>query len=219
MDPIIRRSLVLYLTHFLTWSGVLARFLLVRDWPAFELIPLFMPVWLVSSVVFTERDESYGFLRTLPVTDRRIVRTKFGLILAAAALYWLFMAGAALIRRDGTLTGPTTLVYITIVSGCGLLIGACFQVLFWRFGASIVTGAGIVFMVLSMVLTIVHTASLRASVRSAAGWPVLTRTGAVEWLAGAPWVFVPVLGALALLVYYGLLQIGVRVKASSEACL
>lgn len=215
MDPIIRRGLLLYLTHFMTWSGILGRFLFLRDWPAFEIIPLFMPVWLVSSVVFSERDESYGFLRTLPVTDRRIVRTKSGLILGASVVYWLFMMGAAIVRRDGTLTASNTFVYITIVSVYGLLLGTFFQLLFWRFGASIGTGAGIVFMILSLVLTIVHTASLK----STPGWPVLTGTGAVEWLAGAPWLSVPVLGGLALLVFYGLLRLGVRVKASSEACL
>ena len=105
--------------------------------------------------------------------------------------------------------------YITIVSVYGLLIGACLQLLVWRFGASIATGVGIVFMILSLVLTIVHTASLR----SAPGWPVLTRTGAVEWLAGAPWLSIPVLGGLALVAFYGLLRAGIRVKASSEACL
>jgi hypothetical protein len=215
MHPIIRRSLVLYLTHLLTWCGILGRFLLVRDWPAFEIIPLFMPVWLVSSVVFTERDESYGFLRTLPVTDGRIVRTKFGLILGAATLYWLFMVGAALVRRDSSLAGPATLVYITIVSAYGLLMGTCFQVLVWRVGASIATSVGIVFVILSLVLTIVHTASLK----SAAGWPVLSRTGAVEWLAGAPWLSIPILGGLALVAFYGLLQAGIGIKASSEACL
>src|SRR5512136_195080 len=109
MDPIVRRSLVLYLTHVLTWCGILGRFLHARDWPAFEIIPLFMPVWLVSSVVLTEYGESYAFLRTLPLTDRRIVHTKFGLILGAGLLYWFFMVGAALIRQDVTLAGPTTL--------------------------------------------------------------------------------------------------------------
>jgi len=215
MDPIVRRSLGLYLAHVVTWSGILGRYLAVREWPAFEIIPLFMPVWLAGSVVFAERNESYGFLRTLPMTDGRIARTKFGLILGTAVLYWLFMVAAALIRRDSTLTMPATLVYITIVSGCGLLIGACFLLLVWRFGASTVTVVGIVFMILGMALTLVHTASLM----STPGWPALTRTGAVEWLAGAPWLSIPAVGGLALLAFFGLLRAGIRVKASSEACL
>jgi hypothetical protein len=214
MDPIVRRSLILYLAHFVTWCGMLGRFLYVREWPTFEIIPLFMPVWLVSSVLFTEHDESYGYLRTLPVTDTRIARTKFGLVLGAAVLYWLFMAGAVLIRQDGTLTQPATVVYITIVGAWALLVAACCLLLFWRFGASIGTGAGIVFMIASLVLPIVQTAGL-----TMVGGPVLTRTGVLEWLAGAPWLSVPALVALALLAFYGLLQIGVRVKASSEACL
>jgi hypothetical protein len=215
MDPIIRRSLILYLTHFVTWSGILGRFLFVREWPAFEIIPLFTPVWLVSAVVFTERGESYAFLRMLPVTDRRIVRTKFGLILGAATLYWLFTVGAALVRRDAALTWQATLVYITIVSAYGLVVGACIQLLFWRLGASIATGAAIVFMILSLIVTIMHTASLH----SLPGWPVLTRAGVVEWLAGVPWLSITVLGGLALVAFYGLLRMGVHVKASSETCL
>ena len=215
MDPMIRRSLIVYLMHFMTWSGILGRFLYVREWPAFEIIPLFMPVWMASSVVFTERDESYGFLRTLPVTDRRIVRTKLGLIVAASAVYWLFMVGALLIRGDRTLAVPTALVYVTIVSLYGLLVGVGLQLLIWRLGASMATGVAIVFMIMSLVLTIVHTASLRFS----ASWPRLTGTGAVEWLAGVPWLSMPVFGALALTAFYGLGRLGLRVKASSEACL
>lgn len=215
MDPILRRSVFMYLTHFMTWSGVLGFWVHVREWPAFEIIPLLMPVWLVSSVVFTEREESYAFLRMLPVTDRRIVRTKSGLLFGAGIVYWLFMVGAAIIRRDGTLTAPSVLVYVTIVSVYGLVMGACVQLVFWRFGASITTGAGIVFMILSLALTIVHMASLHSS----PGWPVLSRTGAVEWLASTPWLSIPALGVLALLAFYSLLHAGIRVKASSEACL
>ena len=111
--------------------------------------------------------------------------------------------------------GRPLLVYITIVSIYGLVMGSCAQLLFWRLGASIATGAGIIFMILSLVLTIVHMASLHSS----PGWPVLSRTGAVGWLAGVPWLSIPVLGGLALLAFYSLLQAGIRVKASSEACL
>lgn len=215
MDPIIRRSLPLYLAHIMTWSGILGPSLRDRELPAFEIIPLLVPVWLVSSVVFTERDESYGFLRTLPVTDSRIARTKSSLILGAAVLYWLLMVGAAIVRQDASLTGPAPFVYITIVSIYGLVMGTCVQLLFWRLGASIASGAGIAFMVLSMVLTLGHMASLHSS----PGWPVLSRTGAVGWLAGVPWLSIPVLGGLALLIFYGLLQAGIRVKVRGEACL
>ncbi len=215
MDPIFRRGVVGYLTHVMTWSGILGRFLVVRDWPAFEIIPLFVPVWLASSVIFGDQDESYAFLRTLPVTDRRIVRIKFGLILGAGVLYWLLMMTAALLRWDGVQTGPAALVYLTIVGVCALLLGACTQLLFWRLGARIMTGVGIVFIIASLVLIIVHTASLK----STPGWPVLMRTGAVQWLAGAPWLSIPVLYGVALLAFYALARAGTRVKASSEACL
>ena len=98
MDPILRRTLVWYLLHLMTYSVTMGRFLLTELWPAFEVLPLFVTVWLTSSVLFSEREESYAFLRTLPVTDRAIVRTKFRLMLAMGAVYWLAMEGVALAR-------------------------------------------------------------------------------------------------------------------------
>ena len=215
MDPILRRSVVLYLTHVMTWSGILGRFLVTRDWPAFEVIPLFVPVWLASSVLFSDREESYAFLRTLPVTDRRIARTKFGLILGAGALYWLLLMLAVFVRWDGDRTGSAALVYLTVVAACSPLVAAGVQILFWRFGPSIATPLVVVALGVSLVLIIVHTASLG----HAAGWPVLMQAAWIGRLAGAPWLSVPAIAAAAVLAFLGLMRAGVRVKASSEACL
>ena len=216
MDPILRRSLIWYLLHLMTYSGILGRYLVVGSWQAFEIIPLFMPVWLISSVVWSEREESYAFLRVLPITDRSIVRTKFMLILSITVVYWLLMEGVTLARQgSGVAGGPSTLTFITLACVYALLLGACFQVGYWRFGASVVTPAGVVYMGLNLALAIIHTASLRFE----PDWPVLAQSTPIRWLSDSLWLSHLVLVALALLVFYGLMRIGFRIKTSSEACL
>lgn len=215
MDPILRRSSFFYLSHVVVFAGVLGRYMGADPWPAFEVIPLFMPVYLASSVLFSEKGESYAFLRTLPVTDRTIVRTKLGLILGLAVAYWLFMMLVALARSSDGTTGPSTFVYITVVCGYGFVLGASCQIGIWRFGQSAMAGVIAGIMGVSLALAIVHTASLRRS----PDWPVLTRLSAIEWLANAPWLSVVVLAGLCIAAFWGLMRIGVRVKATSEACL
>ena len=215
MDPIVRRSSFFYLSTLVIFSAVLGKYLGVDPWPAFEVIPLFMPVYLAAAVLSSERGESYGFLRMLPVTDRAIVRRKFGLILGAAAAYWLFMMLVALARWSSGVSGPSTLVYVTLVCGYGLVLGACCQIGIWRFGLSVTTGVIAAFLGVSLVVTIVHTAGLRYR----QDWPVLTRLAGLQWLAGAPWLSVVVLAGLSLAVFWGLMRLGIRVKASSEAYL
>jgi hypothetical protein len=213
MDPILRRTLIWYLLHLMTYSGLLGRFLLTDRWPAFEVLPLFVPVWLVSAVLFSEREESYAFLRMLPVTDRAIVRTKFGLILSTAAVFWLAIEGVALARGDDGMVGPETHVYITLVSVAALLFAACCQIGIWRFGAQTATPFVLAYMAATLVFAVAHTASLKYR----ANWPIFTQLAGVRWLADSMWLSHVVLIALALLAFHGLMRIGVRVKTSSEA--
>ena len=58
MDPILRRSLPLYLTHFMTWAGILGTSLRGRELPAFEITALFVPVWLAAYTLIV-RTESF----------------------------------------------------------------------------------------------------------------------------------------------------------------
>jgi len=51
MDPIFRRSSFFYVTTLLTYCGLMGRFLITRDWPVCEIIPLFMPVWLSNAAL------------------------------------------------------------------------------------------------------------------------------------------------------------------------
>ena len=213
MDPIFRRSSFFYLTTLLTYCGLMGRFLITRDWPAFEIIPLFMPVWLASALLFSERDESYAFLRTLPVTDRDVVRTKFRLILTTAAVQWLLMTGVALLRRNDGVSSPSTLVYITLIWAIALLVVGCFQVAIWRYGTAVMTTVVAGFLSVSLILIILHMATLKYH----DSWPALSRLAIVEWLGGAPWLSNAVLIAVVIVVYHRLMLVGVRIKASSEA--
>lgn len=215
MDPILRRSSLFYLSTFVIFTGVLGRFLGRDAWPAFEVIPLFMPVYLLAGVMSSESNERYAFLRQLPVSDHRIAGTKFGLITVSASLYWVFMTLIGLARMSEGTSGPTTLVYVTIVCGVGLLLGTSFQIGIWQFGHSKVLPAALVVGGLNLAIAIVHTASLRRS----AHWPVLARLGPIEWMGRSPWLSIPVLAVLFAAATVWLFRVGVRVKERSEAAL
>jgi hypothetical protein len=212
MDPILRRGLFFYLSTFVVFSGVLGRYLGSDRWPAIEVIPLLMPVYLLTGVLLSEKGEIYAFLRTLPIAERSIVRRKFGLILAFASAYWLFMMAIAFARLAEGVSGPSTLVYITVISGCGLVLGACTQVGIWRFGHSKTAGVVVVLLALNLTLAVVHTARLKRD----PDWPVLVRLGAIDWMGGAPWTSVTLVAAVAFAAAYGLMRIGLKVKQSSE---
>jgi len=215
MDPILRRCSFFYLSHLVTFSGLLGPHLVTGDWPAFDIIPLFMPVWLASSVLFSELGESYPFLRNLPVTDRAIVHRKLGLVLATGAVYWLLILGVALARSgDGSTTVPT-LAFITLVCAYGTVVAACCQIGIWQFGRPVMTGVIATYMVLNLAAALVHTANLRHQ----ADWPVLAQLAPVRWLAGISWLGQALVISLALSALYGLARVGTRVKTSSEACL
>ena len=79
MSAILRKSSFFFIPHLCTFSiPPLTMFPEWRHRGMLSVFALWIPVWLSSSVLWSERQESYAFLRTLPVTDREIVRTKFG---------------------------------------------------------------------------------------------------------------------------------------------
>jgi len=213
MDPILRRSSFYYVTSSITYLAVMGRYMLTRDWPVFEVIPLFMPVWLLSAMMASESDERYAFLRTLPVPDRTVVRTKFVLILSSAAFQWTLMTWAALGRMDDSVAEPSTLVYLTLVCLFGLIAVAGYQIGIWRLGFTSMKPVLLVTIIAGIALIIVHLASLKR----VDDWPALSQFGVVEWLGGAPWISSAVLIAIALLAFRALMRVGVRVKAANEA--
>jgi len=210
MFPIIRRSSFLYCTHILTFS--LMGPLQFHKPQAIEMMGVFLPLWLSSSVLWSEREESYAFLRTLPVTDREIVRIKFGIILVATIVYWLLMSSLAFLLWGGTESFAARLTFISMICGFSLLLAAGWQVAVWHFGQSIMTRAILGFMGLSLVAAVVFVASFkRGAVPGASGF------ASIRWIAGAPWEVQALLCALVLAVFFSLMEAAVRVKTSSEA--
>jgi hypothetical protein len=212
MDPILRRSSLFYATSLMTYMALMGRFTLTRDWTAFEVIPLFIPVWIVSGMLASEHDECYAFLRLLPVPDRVVVRTKFALILSTVAVAWALITLIALFRMGDGIASASTLVYVTLISAAALLLVPCYQIAIWRFGVSTMIPVIVVSIVAGMLLCLVHVANLKYH----DGWPAFSRMAIVEWLAGAPWISIAVIVALALTAYRALMEAGVRVKAASE---
>jgi hypothetical protein len=213
MNPVYRRSTKFYLWSALTYLAIMGRYMITRDWPVFEIIPLFMPIWLVSALFASEDDERYAFLRMLPVPDGDVARAKFVLILGSSAFQWILMTGAALARMDEGIADPSTLVYLTLVSVFALLAAAGYQIAVWRYGISTMKPVLIASIIAGIAFAIIHLASLK----NVDDWPALSRSAVVEWLGGAPWISNIVLAALALLAFRALLRAGVRVKAASEA--
>jgi len=213
MDPILRRSSFYYATSVVTYMALMGRYFITRSWPVFEIIPLFMPVWLAAALLASESDESYAFLRTLPVAERSVARRKFLLILIAAAVEWLLMVLVAWLRTgDGVATG-STFVFVTLVCGAGMLVAGGLQIAIWRFGVAAVRPPLIVAMAIVLVMLILHTFALKR----VDAWFAFSQFGPVDWLGGAPWLSNAALVLLALAAYSRLERLGVRVKSSSEA--
>jgi hypothetical protein len=213
MVPILRRNALLYLGHFMTYSLILTP-LLHGDRGVVLAWPLFLPIWLSSTVLWTERDEAYAFLRTLPVTDREIVRLKFGSTLAAAALFALLPSTLTVMVWGGEGPIGPPLALIAVVCCLSLLLAACWHVGFWWAGAAMMTGVILTFMLANLAAAIALIAEYkRTGARS-------FDTGfALRWLPFESPYLVGLLVAAALGAYYGLMRAGVRIKAASEACL
>jgi len=213
MDPVFRRSSFFYFSSAFTYLAVMGRYLVTRDWTAFEVIPLFMPIWMLSALLASEDGERYAFLRMLPVPDGEVARLKLTLILVSALFQWTLMTVVAVARMGEGIAGPSTLVYLTIIGAFGLLAASAGQIAVWRYGLPAMKPVLVASIAAGIALVIIHLASLK----NIDGWPTLSGVGVVEWLGGAPWISSAALAALTLPAYRAMLHLGVRVKAESEA--
>lgn len=213
MNPIFRRSSFFYASSAITYLSVMGRYLVTRDWPVFEVVPLFMPVWLLSALLWSEDNERYAFLRLLPVPDGDVVRLKLTLILVSALFQWGLMTAVAVARMGEGIAGPSTLVYLAGLGATGLLVTSAAQVAVWRFGISAMKPVLLAGIVGGIALAVLHLASLK----NIEGWPALSEVGPVAWLGGAPWVSSAALAAVTMLAFRALMRVGLRIKAASES--
>ncbi len=211
MFAIARKSSFFFITHLCTFSiPPLAMLLEGRNRSMLSVMALWVPFWLSSSILWSERQESYAFLRTLPVTDRQIVRTKFGLALGFAVIYWLILS---LFIRGAWGSTPEYSGYMALVNltcAVSLVLAGGWYIFSWRFGPSVLTAGVMAFVVIGILATWV------VDVRRMVG---IGGIGALapRWLAEGPWIYQVFLFAIALAAYYGLMQVAVHVKKTSEA--
>jgi hypothetical protein len=211
MSAILRKSSFFFITHVCTFCAPHLMMLAEsRNRGMLAIMAIWVPIWLSSSVLWSERQESYAFLRTLPVTDREVVRTKFSLALGFALIYWLILS---LLIRWAWGSTPEYAGYMALVSltcAIAMILAAGWYIFSWRFGPSALT-VGVMALVVIVIL-----ATWIADVRR------LVRIGGIgtlapRWLAEGPWIYQPIMFAVALAAYYGLMRLAVRVKIKSEA--
>jgi hypothetical protein len=139
MLSIIRRSSFFYVTHFLTFIMLS----LVETVAGRRGIAVFVAamafIWLPSSVLWSERNESYSFLRLLPVRDRDVVHAKLLLGLGAAAVYWLWLSLLALATWGATPVFLARFSLITLTASFWPPLVALCYLGVWRIGARAMT--------------------------------------------------------------------------------
>ena len=213
MSAILRKSSFFFITHLGTFS--IPGLATIPGWEnpgMISVMALWVPLWISSSVLWSERQESYSFLRSLPVTDRQIVRTKFGLALGFILLYWLILA---LLIRKGWGQTPQYDGYMALASltcAVSIVLAAGWYLLSWRFGTTVLTVAVIALLAVAIVITMA--ANIERMIKTS-GIGIL----APRWLAEGPWIYQALLFAAALAACFGLMRVAVRVKERSEAIL
>jgi hypothetical protein len=211
MFAIARKTSFFFLTHL--WTFSLPAFLLLKGkGGVISMMAIFVPAWLSSSVLWSEKQESYAFLRMLPVTDGEVVRAKFGLAFAAAFAYWLILSLLVLSAWGSTWEYAAYVALVNLTCAISLPLAGCWYIFHWRFGTSALTVGVIAFLVIDIASAFIINVD-RGNWVGAPGIPVAC------WLAEGPWYLQLCLFLIALAAYYGLMQVAVRVKQKSEASL
>jgi ABC-type transport system involved in multi-copper enzyme maturation permease subunit len=212
MLSIWRRHAPLYITHMMTFSMMAAGPLLGGWRPHTIVLPgLMLPVWIASSVLWTERNGSEELLRTLPVTSREVVRAKFALLLAAVGVYWLIMSvfGLGMASARGVF-GPY-LVFASVSCVGSLAVGALCYMGIWFFGRGVMTVVIVLFLVTGAYIAVTVARAGALAGYTASQQPLISTFGAL------PAYVVGALLALGLMVYYGLGRAAVRVRDAGDA--
>jgi hypothetical protein len=211
MSAILRKSSFFFITHVCTFCAPpLIMLAESRNRGMLAIMAIWVPIWLSSSVLWSERQESYAFLRTLPVTDREVVRTKFSLALGFALIYWLILS---LLIRWAWGSTPEYASYMALTSltcAISLFLAGGWYIFSWRFGPSALTAGVMAFIVIGILAT--WTIDVKNIIRTRG-----IKAISPGWLAEGPWIYQPIMFAVALAAYYGLMRLAVRVKIKSEA--
>jgi hypothetical protein len=212
MLAVARKTSFFYFTHLVTFCAPAWPALLKGKGGIISMLAFWVPLWISSSVLWSEKQESYALLRMLPVTDREIVRAKFGLALAAAFVYWLILSLFNWWAWDSSWEYPFYMALANLTCAVSLPLTAFWYIFSWRFGQSALTVGVLAF----IALAIIPTFALNIDRWDWVGAPGIT---AARWLAEGPWYLQLCLFLIALAAYYGLMHVAVRVKTKSEAYL
>jgi len=206
MLTVIRGNAFWYLSHLATFgvAVVPAVFDRGRRGPLFYMI-LLAPVWLASSVLWSERNESYAFLRMLPVRDGDIARAKLKLGLGAVVLYWVLLSLLTLLVWGTSPAFFARFSLINLVCAASLPLVALCYLGVWRYGARAMTIPILVFMAITFF--------------SVMGGGIARWRGSDfgQGLAAAPWPLQVLGPAAAFLVWLLLARAAPRIKRDNEA--
>jgi hypothetical protein len=209
------KSSFFYVSHLVafSWIGLplLVRQFGERQIGVIPVMAMLIPVWVSSTVLFSEKDESYAFLRSLPMTDREVVRTKFTLAALAVLAYWLLMTAVTVQFCTGTPYLAPNMALMEIAALVSLVAAACWFMGIWMFGRSIMTFVILIFMVLGIAGALLFRFGNGSDL-----WCSAYDVIFVSLLSKAPWYVDGLVIVLGLLVYYALMQLAVKVKRASE---
>jgi len=206
MLAIVRRSSFFYVTHFLTYVMMsLVETVAGRRGIAVFIVSMAF-IWLPSSVLWSERNESYAFLRLLPVRDRDVVRAKLLLGLGAAAVYWLWLSLLALAAWGATPGFFARFSLITVVaSSWPPLVALCYMGI-WQRGARAMTFPLLTLMVVAFI--------------GAVGFGrIILSPGRGDVLLGrisVPWPLLLLLPAAGLALFLLLARVAPRIKWKND---
>lgn len=208
MVAILRQYGFFYMTHFFTFSMLIIAPMFAWDSRVY-FVPMFLlPVWVTSSVLWSERQGSEQFLKTLPATNREIVRWKFSMLAGACAIYWILMfAFVSLARPEPGMIG-VYVRFITYSAVSAFSLGLLAYVGIWFFGKNLMTTVIVLFMLTWTVFTITVISAVKSG-----HWRTLTDLPLVSMVAPLPWFVSLVFVALAAVAFWGFTEVGVRIRA------
>jgi hypothetical protein len=181
------------------------------------MIGFFLLVGVCGSLINRELNEhtskAYAFLRTLPVTDRKIVTAKFSLALFDTCLCWSLFLVTMFLFEGSPAQYATHTVYVTLWGLLALFIAALWQIGIYRFGMG-KTAITLTILLLFIFLPLSLILDQAFEFENTLGFPPY-----VHALATMHWSVWPVLVGAALLLYCGLLRLAVRIKRTSEVYL
>lgn len=206
MLSIIRKSSFFYLTHFLTFSIMPLYMAIAGRRGNTVFFSLLAFVWLVSSVYWSERSESYAFLRMLPVRDRDVVHAKLALGLMAVFIYWTWLGLLTLFTWGVSPEFFARFSLINMVASAWLPLVALCYLGIWRIGVRAITFPLVTLMVTFLIILL----------------PVANRFFPPRYgdlglgLTAAPWFVQVLLPATGLGVFLLLARRAPRIKRNND---